>query len=43
MLPGITSIKAGIKTYESLPEFKEKVKIFGVIAIGIKTLKQMEK
>ncbi|MBD3273460.1 ASCH domain-containing protein [Candidatus Dependentiae bacterium] len=36
MLPKINNLKEAIKIYESIPGYKENVKKYGTIAIGIK-------
>jgi ASC-1-like (ASCH) protein len=36
MLPGITNLEQAIDIYESFPGYKDKVALYGVIAINIK-------
>lgn len=38
ILPEIKSIEEGIRKYESIPTYKERVKKFGIYAIGIKVV-----
>jgi ASC-1-like (ASCH) protein len=38
MLPGVKDLKEGVAIYESLPEYKEKVKKIGAVAIKIERL-----
>jgi ASC-1-like (ASCH) protein len=42
MLPGVTTIKQAVRVYEEFPGYKEKVKIYGVVALRIELLKSSQ-